>query len=239
MGFQMGLIINHSYLFFNCILIDFLIKSLLSIVDWLYVCVSIERAIAAIKDIKFNKNKSKRVAKWVIIGICLFPFLTYIHDPFHRGLVNDEDENRTWCIVQYSTFFKFYNSNILLLHFFLPFTLNIISAFIIIIRIARLKSTAQTQLTYNQQLRKQFYTLKRLWISPFILIVLALPQLIISFLSGCMKSPRDPWLYLFGYFTSFIPSMLIFFIFVPPSDIYKKEFSNTIRRIQRYSPRQQ
>jgi hypothetical protein len=234
MGSQMGLIINRNYISFNCILIDFLIKSLLSMVDWLYVCVSIERAFAAIKDIHFNKAKAKRVAKWVVIGVCLFAVLTDLHDPIHRRLMNDEEEHRTWCIVQHTTFLKAYNSIILLLSFFLPFTFNIISALIIIISIARHKSTTQKQLTYKQQLRKQLYTLKHLLISPCILIILALPQLIISFLSGCMKSPRDPWLYLFGYFTSFIPPMLIFIIFVLPSEIYKKEFNNSIRTIRKY-----
>jgi hypothetical protein len=236
MGSQMSLIIDRNYLLLNCILIDFLIKSLLTIIDWLYVCVSIERAIAAIKDVHFNKTKSKRVAKWIIIGICLLTILTYLHDPIHRRLMDDEEEHRTWCIVQYNTSLKVYNSMILLLHFILPFIINIISAFIIIISIARRKSIAQNQLTYKQQLRKQFYTFKRLLISPLILIVLSLPQLIISFSSGCMKSPRDPWLYLFGYFTSFISPMAIFFIFVLPSDVYKKEFTDTVQRIRRYFP---
>jgi hypothetical protein len=234
MGSQMNWIINRNYLLLNCILIDFLIKSLLSIIDWLYVCVSIERVIAVIQDVNFHKAKAKRVAKWIIIGICLFTVLTYLHDPIHRRLIDDEDEHRTWCIIQYSTSLKAYNAVILILHFILPFIINIISALIIVISIARRKSITQNQLTYRQQLRKQFYTLKHLLISPFILIVLSLPQLIISFSSGCMKSPRDPWLYLFGYFTSFISPMAIFFIFVLPSDVYKKEFTNTIQHIRQY-----
>jgi hypothetical protein len=41
-------------------------------VDWLYVSVSIERAIATIQDINLNKAKANRVAKWVVIGVCLF-----------------------------------------------------------------------------------------------------------------------------------------------------------------------
>jgi len=239
MGSQMGLIINRSYLKFNCVLIDFLLRSLLSIIDWLYVCVSVERAIAALKDVHFNKMKAKRVAKWVIIGICLFILLTYLHDPIHRKLIDDEEEDRTWCIVEYTVSIKAYNTVVTVLHCLLPFTLNIISALIIIISIARQKSTTQQQLTYKQQLRKQFYALKRLLISPFILIILALPQLIISFSSGCMKSPRDPWLYLFGYITSFISPMLVFFIFVLPSDVYKREFDNTVKRIRKYFARRQ
>jgi len=239
LGSQMGLITNYSYLSFNCILIDFIIKSLLNMVDWLYVCVSIERAVAAVQDIEFNTIKAKRLVKWVVIGICLFTPLTHLHDPIHRTLIEDNEEDRIWCIADYSTSIKAYNSFILILHFFLPFIFNIISAFIIIISVARQKSIMQKNIKYKEHLRKQFYLLKRLVISPFILIILALPQLVISFLSGCMKSPREPWLYLFAYFSSFIPPMLIFFIFVLPSDVYKKEFDNVVQRIRKYLFRQQ
>jgi hypothetical protein len=46
------------------------------------------------------------------------------------------------------------------------------------------------------------------------LILLTLHRLIISFASGCMRSAREPWLYLIGYFLSFIPSMLTFIVFM-------------------------
>jgi len=41
-------------------------------VDLLCVSLSIERAIAAVQDINFNKAKAKRVAKLVVISVCLF-----------------------------------------------------------------------------------------------------------------------------------------------------------------------
>ncbi|CAF4375480.1 unnamed protein product, partial [Rotaria sordida] len=71
---------------------------------------------------------------------------------------------------------------------------------------------------------------KHLIIAPCILILLALPRLIISFLSKCMESTRDPWLFLSGYYISFIPSLLIFVVFVLPSKKYKEEFLILIRK---------
>ncbi len=44
-----------------------------SISDWLSSCVSIERVFSAIKGLKFDKNKSKRYAKYLII-------ITYIYN---------------------------------------------------------------------------------------------------------------------------------------------------------------
>ncbi|CAF1033075.1 unnamed protein product [Adineta steineri] len=61
----------------------------------------------------------------------------------------------------------------------------------------------------------------------------AIPRLIISFLSGCMKSARDAWFYLIGYFISFIPSMMSFVIFVLPSSMYKKIFDQSMERLWR------
>jgi hypothetical protein len=69
------------------------------------------------------------------------------------------------------------------------------------------------------------------------LILLSFPRLVISFMKGCMRSAREPWFHLIGYFVSFIPSMLTFFVFVLPSKHYKKEFrtmyEGTIRRFCR------
>jgi hypothetical protein len=231
----MGMITNRSYLTFNCILFEFLFKILLSTGDWLNSFIGIERAITVLKDVKFNKTKAKRIAKWVIICICIVTVLTHIHDPIYRRMIDDTEEDRTWCHVKFSSSVELFNLIILGFHFFLPFILNIMSALIIIINTARQKSTAQNQQPQQHQLRQQFYKLKHLLISPIILIILSLPRLIISFLSGCIKTTRgSPLLYLSGYLISFSPPMLILFVFVLPSETYKDELKKTITRIQRY-----
>ncbi|CAF4398238.1 unnamed protein product, partial [Rotaria sordida] len=60
-----------------------------------------------------------------------------------------------------------------------------------------------------------------------------LPRLIISFSSKCMESTRDPWLFLSGYYISFVPSLLIFAVFVLPSKKYKEESLILIRKKSR------
>ncbi|UJR17276.1 hypothetical protein I4U23_004170 [Adineta vaga] len=90
-------------------------------------------------------------------------------------------------------------------------------------------------------LRKQFREHQHLLIAPVVLFILALPRLILSYLSKCMNSTKDAWLFLCGYFISFIPSMIIFIIFILPSDFYTKEFRKSMKRYrnlfrQRISP---
>jgi hypothetical protein len=200
--------------------------------QWLNACVAMERAFTAIKGINFDKTKSKKVAKIVISVLLLLNIGTNIHEIIYRHLINDDsnDEKRIWCIVTYSPNIQLYNFIMNIFHFCTPFAINLLSAIIIIIKTARLRATAKTEQNHQGVLFKQFREHKHLLIAPLILVILAIPRLIISFVSGCMKSSGDAWLYLMGYFISFIPPILTFFIFVVPSKTYKEQFYDTYKR---------
>jgi hypothetical protein len=111
---------------------------------------------------------------------------------------------------------RLFDSTILILHFLILFLLNIISALIMIINVARHRSTVQKQQLYIQQLHKQFYQFKHFLINPMVFIVLVLPQLLISFMS-------------------YVPSMLTFIVFVLLSETYIKKLKETIKPIQRHT----
>jgi hypothetical protein len=230
LGFQMGSINNRSSLNIQCMIIDYFLRFLLSTGDWLSACVAIERTMNVLKGIQFSKKKSKQFAKLVILFVFILTISTYIHDPIHRGLIDDKEEQRTWCVTTYSSSVQKFDWAINILHFSIPFLINLSSSIIIIISTTRLRVKIQKKQTYRILLFEQIREHKHLLISPFILFVLALPRLIISFASGCMKSGRNPWLYLIGYFISFTPSMLTFFVFVLPSKLYKQEFTASIQR---------
>jgi hypothetical protein len=134
--------------------------------------------------------------------------------------------------VQYSTIVHWYNAAMVIVHFFVPFTINLISATLIIFAVARQRSTIRKQQSFHQHLREQLNEHKHLIISPCILIILALPRLVISFTTGCMKSPRNPWIFLVGYFVSFVPQTLTFIVFVLPSSTYKRAFQESLKRIR-------
>ena len=223
-------ITNHIILFINCNLIEFILRSLPAIADWFTACVAIERTFSVIKNVNFNKKRSKQIAPWIVLGVIIFCFVSGIQDPVHRRLIDDKEEERTWCIVRYSSKLQMYDSAIHLIHFITPFSINLISAIMIIMLTARTHANARKKQTYKQYLRAQFHECKHLIISPFILVIIGVPRLIISFLSGCMKSLRNPWLFLFGYFISFLPPLLIPLIYILPSETFKKELRIVIRR---------
>ena len=229
---QMLLITNNKYLSFNCFINDFLIRILLNAIDWLNAWVNIERAMIARHDANYDKKKHQKIAKWIVITIWIVVIATNIQDPIYRRLINDEQDGRMWCTVQYTSSVRLFNSILLIIHFSIPFLLNIISVSVIIHTLAHHHSVSRQKTTYIEQLRKQVHELKHILITPIVFILLALPRLIISFTSGCMKSVRNPWVFLFGYLASFVPPVFIF-IFVLFSDNYKKEFIETMKRLQR------
>lgn len=172
------------------------------------------------------------MSRWMIIGVIFLVILSVIHDPIHRRVSDDEDEQRRWCIVRYSSIVQIFDSIVHIFHFLIPFSINLISSMVIIINVARTQARARKNQTYEEHSRKQFHEHKHLIISPIILVILGVPRLIISFLSGCMGSVRDPWFFLFGYFISFLPSLLKPIILIAPSDAYRKQFGLVLKFIR-------
>jgi hypothetical protein len=204
--------------------------------QWLNACVAAERACTVIKGTNFSKKKSKRTAIFVIILLVIIISGTCIHDPIYRDLIDEESNNdnvkRTWCIVNYGSALRAYNSVINTIHFFGPFLINLISSLILITKKSRQEATIHRKRPYKQILIEQFQRNKHLLTAPIVSVILTLPRLIITFVSKCLKSNDDAWLFLTGYFISFIPSMLTFIIFILPSNFYQKEFRKSCTRIQ-------
>jgi hypothetical protein len=165
---------------------------------------------------------------------------TFIHDPIYRRLIDEEsnddsdDDNakRTWCIATYSYSLQIYNYMIHILHFLGPFLINLISSILLITNKSRQQANLHTQRSYRQIVHEQFQQHRNLLTAPIVLVILALPRLIITFVSKCMKSSSDVWLFLVGYFISFIPPMLTFVVFILPSKFYKKEFHKSVARFR-------
>ncbi|CAF3364239.1 unnamed protein product [Rotaria sp. Silwood1] len=162
--------------------------------------------------------------------------ITTIHDPIHRRLIdddNDDDEKRIWCIVTYSSNLQTFNTVLNIFHFLTPFIINLISGLVIIIMTTRRRTAVRANESFRKMLQKQFQEHSHLLITPILLVILAIPRLIISLISRCMKSINDPWLFLIGYFISFMPSVLTFVVFVLPSQVYKQEFWKAYARYKK------
>ncbi|CAF4353476.1 unnamed protein product [Rotaria sp. Silwood2] len=202
---QMALISNRLFLQIQCLSLDFILRVSLNLDHWLNAAVAMERAMTIIKATHFSKQKSKQIAK-----------------------IENEDDKRVWCIITYPTSVQIFNSIVHTFHFLTPFIINLISAIILITKKARQQSNLQTGRPYKEHLQQQIQQYKHLFTAPVVLVILALPRLILLFLSKCMKSTDDAWLFLIGYFISFIPTMLTFVVFIVPSKFYKKQLHQSL-----------
>ncbi|CAF4109772.1 unnamed protein product, partial [Adineta steineri] len=68
---QMKLSIRLSVVRGGCVSIEPLLKLCLYLDAWLNACVAVERAILVFKGVNFNKQKSQRIAQWIIL---ILPF---------------------------------------------------------------------------------------------------------------------------------------------------------------------
>jgi hypothetical protein len=213
----------------GCVSIEPVLKLFLYLDAWFNACVAVERAALVFKGVSFDKEKSKRIARWIIICLPFCIMGTIVHEPLYRELFEDKALKHIWCVTRYTNFVQSYNTIILYFHLVAPFIANLFSALFIIFGTARQRSAARTRQTYTEHVREQLSEHKQLVISPVILLVLSLPRLIIALLSGCVKASHNLWLYLFAYFISFTPSMLVFVIFVLPSELYSKKFKESLK----------
>ncbi|CAF4848680.1 unnamed protein product [Rotaria sp. Silwood1] len=240
---QMTIISNPLFLRIQCISLDFLLRVFLNMDQWLNACIALERAITTLMAAGFDKKKSKQIAKIVISILIMFMIGTNIYDPIYRRLIDEEneDEKRTWCIVTYPSSLQTFNSFMQTFHFLVPFLINLISAVILIIKKSRQQSNVRPNRAYKQILKQQIQKHKHLITAPVILVILGIPRLVISFISQCMKSTNDAYLFIAGYFVSFIPPMVTFLVFVLPSEFYKKQLYASLTTfrttIQRYLQR--
>ena len=217
----------------GCVVIEPALKLFLYLDSWLNACVAIERAIAVLRGVNFDPRRSKRFARWIIGILPWLIVVSIVHEPAHRRLFDDKEMRFIWCVTRYSSLLQSYNIVILFFHFLGPFAANLVSALLIIFGTVRQRSLTRSEHTYGEELRRQLREHKQLLISPVVIVLLSLPRLLISLISGCLDVSRHPWFYLLGYFISFVPSVLVFAVFVLPSRLYKRELRKTLKRWRR------
>ncbi|UJR16677.1 hypothetical protein I4U23_003577 [Adineta vaga] len=226
---QMNSLTNDFILRRGCQSLEFMLKVCLYTNNWLGACVTLERSITVQVGVHFNKRSSKRIAQWIILFLPLLVIISIIHESIYRDLFEDKDEQRFWCVIPYTFSIHTYNTIISLFHFLGPFFANFYSATFITFRGTRQRAQVQPHLTQRQHQWQQFNDNKHLLISSIILVILSIPRLIISSLSGCVKASYQSQIYAAGYFISFVPSVSIFIVFVLPSNFYRNQFKTSIK----------
>ncbi|CAF4251114.1 unnamed protein product, partial [Adineta steineri] len=114
------------------------------------------------------------------------------------------------------------------IHYLIPFLIQIIAITILIIQVACNRVRISNQ-TFLNLFIKQIKTQKEQYITPIIIIISSLPQIILAFSYSCteLKQSWQRYTLLTTYFLSYLPQMLGFILYVLPSTTYSNEFRQT------------
>lgn len=194
---------------------------------WLTSCITIDRVRFTLFPFS-TKLKRPRSALIISLITLLVISIMHIHELLFYISLKDSSE-QTVCVTTMTKEISIYNRITVLIHCIIPFCIQIVSITLLIVFAARSRSRAATkQGMFIQQLKQQFKCQKELYLTPIIIVLSGLPQIIFSFTFACIElSKWKRHALLITYFLSYAPQVLGFMLFVLPSTNYSKEFQQT------------
>jgi len=219
---------------YSCKIASYLLSVFTRITYWLSSFVTLERLCMVLFPTS-SILKSPRLALVLSISTIIILSGMHIHEALYYTIIVDStytSANVTLCVTSYTkSFVSVYNRVNVLIHYFIPFVLQVISITITIIRTAcsRARTSGSTGETFIDLFKKQFRTQKEHYITPIIIVFSALPQAILSFSYACteLKQSWQRYTLLSAYFLSYLPQMLGFLLHVLPSTVFSQEFYKT------------
>ncbi|UJR18751.1 hypothetical protein I4U23_005657 [Adineta vaga] len=202
---------------------------------WLTSIITIERLSSVLYPAQGRIQKSN-VTRLVNIMIVLILCGMHIHEILLYKIIRADPQrlNSTAiiCVIDFSNQnWLIYNRFNVFIHHIIPFSIQLISITLMIISMAksRAKTKGNSKLNFFKILKEKFRTQKERYITPAVIIVAALPQLIFASSFACTELKKDWQRYalLIAYLFSFIPQICSFLIFVLPSTSYRAEFIKT------------
>ncbi|CAF4096761.1 unnamed protein product, partial [Adineta steineri] len=197
---------------------------------WLTSWITIVRLLMVIYPMmKITKNAATAIWSSVIVVLTLL--ILHIHEIIFSKSIDEPDSRVALCVIDFAgqSIITNYNRISTLLHYVIPFLVQVISVTLLIVFTTRRRAKALgSKIKLIELLKKQFKTQKELYVMPCIIVLSVLPEAIISFGLAC-KQLHD-WqrhTLLAAYLLSYAPQLLGFLLFVLPSSTYKREFSET------------
>jgi hypothetical protein len=230
----LSLVLKMIEIFFSSLLGDISCKTVSYMLSlstrytyWLTSWITLERVYTVLFPFGTFPKKI-RLAILISIITAIILATMHVHEVLFYMIIKDSSGPRT-CVTNYSSFISSYNYITVLIHYLVPFNIQIVSITVLIVFSARSRSRAnKNREAFLSVLKLQFNSQKELYITPLIIILSGLPQIIISSSFSCMElSDWQRHLLCIAYFLSYAPQVLGFVLFVVPSTSYMKEFQQT------------
>ncbi|CAF1424689.1 unnamed protein product [Adineta steineri] len=214
----------------SCKIISYLLSILTRSTYWLTSWITIDRLFIVLYPTS-PILKKPMISIYIIIITLFILCLMHFHEILFYKTIHEQPNSSTLlCIPRFDeNSIAIYNRINTLIHYLLPFSIQIISITLLIIHAARSRSkTSQNKITLRQLIKKQFFIQKELYITPIIIIVAALPQAILSFSLACIElNDFKRHLLLSTFLLSYSPQILGFILYVVPSSVFMNEFKQT------------
>jgi hypothetical protein len=212
----------------SCKLISFILSVCTRYSFWLTSWITLYRLHSILFPFSNLLKKSSMIYSTSFITLIIVGTM-HIHELIFYITIKDPD-GQMMCVGNFTHSVSIYNRITVLTHYMIPFCIQIVSITILIILAARTRSraTSNDRNTFMQILKQQFNNHKELYITPLIIVLSSLPQVILAFSFAC----NEPLIWqrhvlISGYFLSYAPQVLGFILFVLPSTSYSKEFRET------------
>ncbi len=178
--------------------------------------------------------KKASISIGMIIIILLAIFGMHIHEIIYHTVIIDK-ESQLICVISYDKpAILIYNRINVIIHHVIPFLSQTIvtSASLIFIARSQIRSgaTSQGSQTLASAIRRLLREKMEYYITPMIIILSTLPQIILAFAYACTELEQE-WQrhgFLVAYLLTYIPHICGFILYILPSKHYSKEFKQTV-----------
>ena len=227
----------------GCISLEYLLKLVPSLFDWLTICIAVERTYTVIKDVHFTKivaMKTLKISRWIVLVVYITNIVTTLHRPFHLILVDEpgfdgEPQGHPWCVLDFgSSLWNVYDKAINVCHLIIPFILNMLSIIVFILQRTNFELTSTTRKTKASRytiIKEQLLKYKSVLIGTMSVIILEIPRLVLTFTLACIDKNWHRYMYLLGYLISFLPLVGLVFIYIIPSPKYNQQFKTIVGKL--------
>lgn len=222
----------------GCYVFEYMRKVFHALYDSLTACTAVERTVVIFQGIAFSKFSSRRVAKLAIPCLVIYHFVSILYEPFYRQIVSSS--GRSWCVlkvhgqslVQYA---RIQN----LLHFLIPYLINLIFPIVWLAALTKHKSTLHRSKSTWFCLQTAVSSYKYTVVASYALVFLNTPRLIVTLWLTCIEVPWQNTAYIAAYFLSLVPWMTNLLLFVLPSPKHRPEFLGLVHRLVTYRYRRE
>jgi hypothetical protein len=194
--------------------------------SWMTAFVTITRSLSIVRPKSWLFIRSSRFALQVILLTFIIVFLSCITYLFSYTIVSDTNgkQSESWCVLELSSSKMIYIRIATIVHQIVPFIFNIIATIVLLLYISRNKANLQHQTQFTSFIQVLYDRLEFL-LGPSIAFITQLPQIVILFFDSC-QFVNSYWFMigtLAAYYLTFVPQMVIFFMYILPSPLYKEE----------------